>query len=79
MDDFINEIKRDPQVQIKVEDMSDNYIRLLYKYQSKIEYDTLIQNVILEEMIYSLGATIVDIDVELEFENSRKKCLENIL
>ena len=59
--------------------MLDKYIRLLYKYKSKIESDTLIQNVILEEMIYLLGTTIVDIDIELEFENARRKCLESIL
>ena len=36
MDDFINVIKRDPKVQIKIKDMSDKYNRLPYTYQSKI-------------------------------------------
>ena len=49
MDDFANVIKRDPQIQIKIKDVSEKYNRLLYKYRSKIGYDTLTQNVILEE------------------------------
>ena len=48
MDDFLNVIKKDPQVRIKVNDMLDRYIRLPHINQSKIGYDTLIQNVILK-------------------------------
>ena len=47
MDDFINVIRKDPKVQVKINDMLDRYNRLPPKYQSKIGYDTLIQNVIL--------------------------------
>ena len=47
MDDFINVIKKDPQIGIKINDMLDRYMRLAYNYQSKIGYDSLIQNVIL--------------------------------
>ena len=46
MDDFINVIKKDPQVQIKIIDMLDRYMMLPYKYPSKIGYDSSIQNVI---------------------------------
>ena len=79
MDDFINVIKRDPKVQIKIKDMSDKYNRLPYTYQSKIGYDTLIQNVILKEIINVMGTTIVDIGMELKMKISRIKYLESIL
>ena len=71
MDDFITVIKRDPQVQNKMKDMFDKYIRLPYNYQSKIGFDTLIQTVILKEMINLMGTTIVDIDIELKTKISR--------
>ena len=50
MDDFINVIKRDPKVQIKIKDLLDNYNRLPYNYQSKKGYDTLIQIVVPKEI-----------------------------
>ena len=70
MDDFINVIKKDPKVQIKIKDILDNYIKLPYNYQSKIGYDTLIQNVILKELINLMGTTITDIDMELKMKIS---------
>ena len=73
MDDFIDVIKRDPQVQINIRDMLDNYNRLPYNYQSIIGYDDLIQNVTLKELINLLGATIVDIDIKLKMKISRVK------
>ena len=36
MDNFINVIEKDPQVQITLKDMLDNYKRLPLNYQSKI-------------------------------------------
>ena len=48
MEDFINVIRKDPQVRMKINDKLDRYNRLPYKYQSKIGYDSLIQNVILK-------------------------------
>ena len=39
--------------------MLDKYNRLSYNYQSKTGYDTLIQNVILKEMINLMGTIIV--------------------
>ena len=68
MDDFINVIRRDFKVQTKINDMLDKYNRLPYIYRSKIGYDTLIQNVILEEMINLIGTVIVDIDIELKMK-----------
>ena len=35
MEAFINVIKRDPKVQVKIKDTSDRYNRLPYNYQSK--------------------------------------------
>ena len=43
MEAFINVIRKDPKVQVKINDMLDRYNRLPYNYQSKIGYDTLIQ------------------------------------
>ena len=79
MEGFINAIKRDSKVQLKIRDMLDKYNRLLFNYESKIGYDTLIQNVILKEMINLMGTTIVDIDIELKMKISRIKYLESKL
>ena len=45
---FINVIRKDPKVQININDTLDRYNRLPLNYQSKIGYDTLIQNVSLK-------------------------------
>ena len=71
MDDFINVIKKDPQVGIKMNNILDRYNRLSYNYQSKIGYDTLIQNVILKELIDIMGITITDLDIEINMKISR--------
>ena len=55
---FLNVIRKDPKVRIKINDMLDRYNRLPYNYQSKIGYDCLIQNIILKELINILGTTI---------------------
>ena len=49
MDAFINVIKKDTKVRVKINDMLDRYNRLPYSYQPKIGYDTLIQNFVLTE------------------------------
>ena len=66
MDDFINVIKKDPLVQIKIKDILDEYNRLPKNYQSKIGYDTLIQNVILKGIIDLMGATMVGIEFKMK-------------
>ena len=48
MEAFINVTRNDPKVRVKINDMLDSYLRLPPKYQSKIGYDCLIQNVILK-------------------------------
>ena len=79
MNDFINVIKKDLQIRIKVNDMLDRYNRLAYNYQSKIGYDALIQNVILKELINLKGTTINDLDIELKMKISRNEYLESKL
>ena len=64
MDAFVNVIRRDPKVRIKINDTLDRYMRLPYNYQSKIGYDCLIQNIILEELINIMGMTVTDLDIE---------------
>ena len=53
--------------------MLDRYNRLPYNYQSKRGYDTLIQNVILVELINIMGGTIKDSDIELKRKISKKE------
>ena len=77
MDEFVNAIRKDPKVRNKINDMLDRYNRLPYKYQSKIGYDTLIQNVILKELIIIMGMTLTDLDIELKMKISRIKYSES--
>ena len=77
MDDFINVIKKNPQVPVKINDMLDRYNRLPFKYQSKKGYDTLIENVILKELINIMGSTITDLDIEFKMKITRIKYLES--
>ena len=71
MEAFINVIRKDPKVRIKINYMLDIYIKLPYNYQSKIGYDTLIQNVIANELINIMGTIVTDLDIELIMEISR--------
>ena len=77
MEDFINVIRKDPKVRIESNDTFDRYNRLPYKYQSKIGYDTSIQNVILKELIIIMGGTITHLDIKLKMKISRIKYLES--
>ena len=71
MEVFIKVFKKDPQMRDKINNMLDRYNRLPYKYQSKIRYDTLIQNVVRKELIKILSSTLIDIDIELKMKTSR--------
>ena len=51
--------------------MLDRYKRLPLEYQSKIGCDTLIQNVILKEVINIMDTTITDLDIDLKKKISR--------
>ena len=77
MDDFVNVFKGDPDVRIKKNDMLDKYNGLPYNYQSKMEYDTAIQNVILKELMNIMGTTITDLNIELKMKIIRMEYLES--
>ena len=77
MDDFINVIKKDSKIRIKINNMLDRYDRLPSNYQLKIGCDSLIQNVILKELIKIMGTTVTDLDIELKLKISRIKYLES--
>ena len=57
--------------------MLDRYNRLPYGYQSKIGYDCLMQNVILEELVNIMGMTITDLDRAGKLKTIRMKYLES--
>ena len=76
MDDFINVIKKDLQIQDKINDLLDRYMRLPLKYQSKISYDSSIQNVILKGLKNILATTMTDLGIKLKIKISRKKNLK---
>ena len=59
--------------------MLDRYKGLPYIYQSKIGYDTLIQNVIFKELINIMSAVITDMDIELKMKISGMKFFESKL
>ena len=63
MEDFIKVIKEYPKIENKINIMLHRYMRLPYDFQSKIGYNSLIQNVILEELI-------TDLDTELKMKIS---------
>ena len=46
---------------------------LPYSFQSRIGYNSLIQNVILEELINIMSIIILDLDIELKMKISRIK------
>ena len=77
METFVIVSRKDPKVRIKMNDTLDRHMRLLYKYQSKIGYDTLIQNIILTEIIKTMSLTITDLDIEIKMKNSRNRYLES--
>ena len=56
--------------------MLDRYKRIPYKSQSKLRYDSLIQNVIPKDLINIMGTTITNLDIELKAKISRNKCVE---
>ena len=68
MDDFIKAIKKDPKIRNKINIMLGRYMSLPYEFQSKIGYNSLIQNVILKELINKMSLMIIDLDIELKME-----------
>ena len=78
MEAFINVLKKDPYVCIKIDNMLDRYNRLTYDRKIEIVYDNLIQNIILTELINIMSVMIRDLDMELKMIISRIEYLENI-
>ena len=79
MDDFVNVNKKDPKVRNKINVMLDRYMSLSYDFQSKIGYNSLIQNIILKEMINIMAMKKNDLDIELKMKISRIRYLESKL
>ena len=77
MDAFVNVLKKDPFVCIKINNMLDRYNRLTYDRKIEIVYDNLIQNIILKELINIMSLVIRDLDMELRLKISRIEYLEN--
>ena len=61
-DAFIKVIKKDPRVKNNKNVMLDRYMSLPYDFQSKIGYNSLIQDVILKELINIMGIIITDLE-----------------
>ena len=78
MDAFINVLKKDPFICIKINNMLDKYNRLTYDRKIETVYDNLIQNIILKELINIMSIIKRDLDIELKMKISRIKYLESI-
>ena len=68
MEGFINAIKNDPKICNNINIMLDRYMSLPYDFRSKIGYNSLIQNVILKELINIMSLIIIDLDLELKMK-----------
>ena len=68
MEDFIKVIKKDPKIQNKINIMLDRYMSLPYDFQTRIGYNSLIQNVFLKELINISATVITDLDIELKMK-----------
>ena len=78
MEAFINVIKKDHFVCMKINNMLDRYSRLSYNHTIETAYDNLIQNIILKELNNIISVIIRDLDMELKMKISRIKYLESI-
>ena len=78
MEAFIDVIKKDKFICMKINNMLDRYNRLTYDRKIEIAYDNLIQNIILKEIINIMSIMISDLDMELKMKISRIQYLESI-
>ena len=72
-DAFIKVIKKDPRVQNKINIMLDRYMSLPCDFRPRRGYNSLIQNVILKELINIMGTKVTDSDIELKMKINRIK------
>ena len=77
MEAFIDVIKKDHFICMKINNMLDRYNRLTCDRKNEIVYDNLIQNNILKELINKMSIKISDLDMELKMKISRTKYLES--
>ena len=70
MEAFVKVIKKDPRVQNNIY-MLDRYMSLPYDFQSRIGYNSLIQNVILKELINIMSLILTDLDIELKMISNK--------
>ena len=68
MENFIKTIKKDKRICNNINIMLDRYMSLPSEFRSRIGYNSLIQNVILKELINMLCLIIVDLDIELKLK-----------
>ena len=78
MEAFVNVIRKDPFICMKINNMLDRYNRLTYDHKIEIVYDNLTQNFILKELINIMSKMISDLDMELKRKISRIKYHESI-
>ena len=78
MEAFVNVIRKDPFICMKINNMLDRYNRLTYDHKIEIVYDNLIHNIILKELINIMSIMISDLDMELKMKICRIKYLESI-
>ena len=71
MDAFINVLKKDPFVCMKINNMLDRYNRITYDHKIEIVYDNLIQNIFPKELVKIMSIMISDLDMELKMKISR--------
>ena len=71
MEAFVKVIRKDPRVQNNINIMLDRYMSLPYDFQSRIRYNSLIQNVILKELINIMPLIITDLDIELKMISNK--------
>ena len=72
MEAFLNVIKKDPFVCMKINNMLDRYNKLTYDHKIEIVYDNLIENIILKELINIMSIMISYLDIELKMKTHIK-------
>ena len=70
MEDFVRAIKKDPKIRNNINIMLDRYLSLPYEFQSRIGFNSLIQNIILKELINIMSLMIIDLDIELKMKKN---------
>ena len=67
-DAFIKVIKKDPKIQNKINIVLDRHMSLPYDFQSRIGYNSLIQNVFLKELLNIMSLILIELDIKLKMK-----------